>query len=55
MACAATVAAAAPAAPSRNPPTRSRSPRIFTQQEMAIKYMGRLESPMPRRMLLTTL
>lgn len=50
-----TVAMAAPSAPMCSGPTSSRSPTMFTQQEMVTKIMGRRESPMPRSMPQMTL
>ena len=51
----ATVAMAAPAAPIWNTPTSTRSPTILQTHAMAMKYSGRLESPMPRSMALMAL
>ena len=55
MACANTVASAAPAAPRWKTATSSRSPKIFTTHAMATVMSGILESPSPRKTLPMTL
>ena len=54
-ACAATVAAAAPATPMPAGPTSSQSPAMFTAQAIATDNSGIRELPMPRKTLPSTL
>ena len=49
------VPSAAPAGPRASGPMNSRSSPILAAQAAAMKYMGLLESPMPRKMALMTL
>ena len=53
--CAITVDTAAPGAPQRSTPTKSRSVETLMTQAMVMKSRGVLESPSPLRMLLTAL
>ena len=54
-ACERVVPSAAPAGPSRSTPMNRMSSPILTAQATAMKIMGLLESPMPRKTELMTL